>query len=150
MFKKFGMLLILCVVFLSGCNMQMDVAPKNNPNEIWVCEEVPNTYFGWDEEEHRFLGNVAYKDASYGFVLGGSYGNSVKFYTLDVLQEESNSGNMIFLRGITDYQKGIMPVEIFEDKLNIFNGEITTLTFVCKDKAEYFKNLEQTKPQKSE
>ncbi len=143
MFKRLSVI-IMCVVLFSGCDMNKELRPQNNSNEIWVCEEVQNTYFGWDEEMNSFLGNVAYKDVSYGFVLGGSYGNSVKFYALDVLQEESNSEDMIFLRGFADYQKGIMPVEILEDKLNIFNGEITTLTFVCKDKAEYLKENKKT------
>ena len=142
MFKRLSVI-IMCVILFSGCIARQELRPQENTDEIWVCEEVENTYFYWDEEKDAFLGNVAYKDESYSFVLGGSYGNSVKFYALDVLQEESNSEDMIFLRGFTDYQKGIMPVEIADDKLNIFNGEITTLTFVCKDKAEYFENLEQ-------
>lgn len=145
MFKKFVILLILCAVLFSGCDMNKELRPQNNSNEIWVCEELPNTYFYWDEEIHRFLGNVAYKDASYGFALGGGYGKGVSFYTLDVSKEDvSNSEDVTFLRGFADYQQGIMPVEIFEDKLNIFNGEITTLTFVCKDKAEYFKDIKKT------
>lgn len=140
MFKKIGAFLIVCVMLFTGCDMNKELRPQKNSNEIWVCEEVPNTYFCWDEEIHRFLGNVEYKDVSYGFALGGGYGNGVSFYNLDVSKEDvSNSEDVTFLHGFADYQQGIMPVEIFEDKLNIFNGEITTLTFVLKDKAEYFK-----------
>ncbi len=145
MFKKIGAFLIVCVMLFSGCDMNKELRPQRNSSEIWVCEETENTYFYWDEKAHSFLGNVAYKDASYSFVLGGNYGKGVSFYTLDVLKEDVPiSDDVTFLNGFTDYQQGIMPVEIFEDKLNIFNGEITTLTFVCKDKAEYFNNLEQT------
>ncbi len=143
MFKRLFVVFI-CVVLFSGCIARQELRPKNNPDEIWVCEETENTYFYWDEEKDAFLGNVAYKDASHNFVLGSSSGLGVSFYTLDVLKDNIASEETTFLHGFADYQQGIMPVEINDDKLNIFNGEITTLTFVCKDKAEYFNNLEQT------
>ncbi len=130
---------------LSGCLMDDELRPQRNDDEIWVCEEIENTYFYWDKEKNAFLGIISYKGASYEFVHGESYGNCISFYSIDTLQEDVPiSEETTFLIGFTDFQQGIMPVEISQDKLNIFNGEIDTLTFVLQNREEYFKSQQKT------
>ncbi len=142
---KLFIITLIFTVILSGCIAQQDLRPQVNDYEIWVCEEVENTYFYWDEEKDAFWGTITYKENSYNFVLGGGSGLVTDFYTPDVLQEDVPiSDETTFLRGDSDYQGDKMIVEITEDKEGIFNGEVTTLTFVARDRKTYFESQNKT------
>ena len=132
-------MLILAVVLLSGCFARQELRPQRNSDEVWVCKEIDNTYFYWDEESDDFYGIINFEDYSQEFILGDSSGLAVDFYYPYVSNSETIYPDKdSFIHGFADYQENLMPIEITEDKLNIFNGEIDTLTFEPMDKDEYF------------
>ncbi len=141
MVKK--LIIIFSSIFLlSGCFARMELRPQTNPEEIWVCKEIEDTYFYWDEDSDYFIGIISYDENSKEFVLRENSGLVVEFLPSSVKESGYTSMDDSFLRGRADYQKNIMPVEIIEDKLNILKGEIDTLTFTPQNKKEYFENKE--------
>ena len=140
MFKKLtSLMLILAVTLLSGCFARQELRPQRNSDEVWVCKEIDNTYFYWDEDKEYFLGILTYKEKRVDFLLGSGTGLGVSFIGYDATESGGiKKEEDYFIHGFADYQENLMPIEITEDKLNIFNGEIDTLTFEPMDKDEYF------------
>ena len=140
-------LIILCLIFfvflISGCIARPKLRPQRNPNEIWVCQEIDNTYFYWDEQLRSFIGKISYDAVSMDFVLGGSSGLGVSFISSSIIEKDNIDLEDYFIEGLADYQKNLMPVEITEDKLNILKGEVSTLTFVPQNKEQYFKKIKK-------
>ncbi len=136
---------LLCIIFtiviISGCIARPKLRPQRNSDEIWVCKEIDNTYFYWDEELRSFIGKISYDDVSMDFVLGGSSGLGVSFINRSIIEKGKKEIEDTFMHGLADYQKNLMPVEITEDKLNILKGEVPTLTFVPQNKEDYFKKI---------
>ena len=143
MFKKLtALMLILAVILLTGCFARQELRPQRNSDEVWVCKEIDNTYFYWDKEKECFLGTLTYNEEEFEFVLACGSGLDVNFVNFDILEKNKIKTKHSFIYGFADYQENLMPIEITEDKLNIFNGEIDTLTFVPMDKDEYFESKE--------
>ena len=139
--KVFLIPLVLCLTILFGCVVDSDTRPQCNNEYVWVCNELPDTYFYWDEETYFFTGSLSYNDKIQDFAWTDSYrGYDICIYYPYVIE---NGGifadDEYFISGIADYQKDFLTLEIKEDKLNIFNGEITTITFTPQKWEDFFK-----------
>ena len=135
-----ALILILITILLTGCFARQELRPQRNSDKVWVCEEIDNTYFYWDEDKKIFMGYIACGEKQMDFVLLPYSGLLVEFLHPDVLKKDEMHSEDVFISGFADYQENLMPIEITEDKLNIFNGEIDTLTFAPMDKDEYFED----------
>ncbi len=142
MLKKL-LIIFTAICLMSGCFARRELRPQRNSEEIWVCKEIEDTYFYWDEDSDCFMGTITYAQETMEFVLGGGSGLGVSFYYSNTLkQDDFYPEKDRFIHGFADYQQGVMPVKIDEDKLNILKGEIDTLTFIPQDRKEYFEDTE--------
>ncbi len=140
MIKKLALaLLILCLTILSGCIADADIRPQCNNEYVWVCNELEDTYFYWNENEEVFIGLLSHDEKTYDIAWQDSSGLGVSIVPAKKLQEQeyvTSEDEILF--GFADYQKDFLILEIEEDKLNIFNGEIATITFAPKKWEEFF------------
>ena len=138
--KIFLISLILCITFLSGCMADADIRPQYNNEYVWVCNELPDTYFYWDEKPYIFVGSLSYNEKTYDFAWVDSHGHDIGIYYPYVIEEGGIfEDSEYFIAGTADYQKDFLTLKIEEDKLNIFNGEVTTITFIPQKWDEFFK-----------
>ena len=138
--KIFLISLILCITILSGCIAAADIRPQHNNEFVWVCTELSDTYFYWDEETLFFEGLLSYDNKHQEFIWVDDSGLAVDIcYPYVVDKDGIYPDKDTFIFGFADYQKDLLTLKIEEDKLNIFNGEITTLTFKPQKWDEFFK-----------
>ena len=134
MIKKLALApLILCLIILSGCIADADKRPQCNNEYVWVCNELEDSYFYWDENEEVFIGLLSHDEKTYDIAWLDSSGLAISIMPAKkYIEQEYVTSEDEILFGFADYQENYLTLEIQEDKLNIFNGEITTISFASQ------------------
>lgn len=132
------LLVLICISFsLSACISDADIRPQFDPNYVWVCED-PFSYFIYGDVNRDAPGILVYAENEYYYFMVDGTGPSIDFALPSAFSADGYTpkGNLL-LYGIADYEEGYFVYTIEEDYLNIFGGEVKTMTFVRMSKEEF-------------
>ncbi len=141
---KLSILFLMIVVLFSGCDFLFETGerPHANTDEIWVCKK-PYIYLSWNEEVCSLTGIAENEEIRIELSMLEAISSHVGFEKLEDARppNEEHRTNYIFT-GEADYEGDHFFVEITNDNIGFFGGELPTLRFDCYKKEEYIEMCE--------
>ena len=138
-----GLLFVTLMTLLAGCVplMQQAYEPKENPEEIWVCEK-PFIWFSWNGEEDLFDGKMTvFGEVKHIYVFFG-YACDMGVLSHEKLPVEDPSRTYQYIElfeGHVEFRNGMFECKVKEDYENVFRGTFPKLKFKRYNKEEYIR-----------
>ena len=137
--KKIVLIILTCIITLTGCIYQAYDRPDDNNNEVWICED-PYFELYWDDEK-AYTGKLCIDENEYNIVHSENYGSSIWIYenneNLNLYLDEEAREFCLFI-GDVNYGKEKMTITVDVDYKNIFDVKKTTIEFINYNIDEYF------------
>ena len=141
--KKILLGSIMCVLILNACIYQAEKRPLPRDNEVWVCEN-PHIELYWDNTyENINYGLIEINNTRYEIFHKEGAGSKVFIQSIDgaeVYNETEKVKEYLLFKSRANYNYDTFTLQVEEDRVNMFDGELPLLKFKCYKKSEYFKD----------
>ena len=146
--KKVVMILVVLLIISNGCIYQSDRRPNFNEEEVWICES-PHIELYWNNPNDKiYKGLIKTENCSYEVFHVENPGSTVYMYSTDGAKFEDDFKELdkyLLFKSRANYNYDTFTLQVEEDRVNMFDGELPLLKFKCYKKSEYFKDKQNDK-----
>ena len=128
-------------MLLNGCTYQANRRPKYDDSIVWVCQS-PRIELYWSNSEDTY-GKIYIKNKEIDLFHVENPGSGFDVYK----NEASNcyftadgAEEYLLFKSRANYNYDTFTLQVEEDRVNMFDGELPLLKFKCYKKSEYFKD----------